>query len=137
MSGLERVALLLTLIERLCEVMAREADCVRRMAVDRIDELQREKRALAEAYEKELAAFRRQPELVAGLSLETRRELEQAMRRLQAASRRNADLLLAAKSVTERLLRRVTEALAEEPRVVPPPPARGGRVVAVSFDRSI
>jgi len=136
-SGLERVAMLVTLIERLCEVMAREAECVRRMAVDRIGELQQEKRTLAQAYEKELSALRRQPEAVAALPLRTRQELEQAMRRLQAASRRNADLLLAAKSVTERLLRRVTEALAEEPRAVAPPPARGGRVIAVSFDRSI
>lgn len=137
MSGLERVALLVTLIERLCTVMAREAECVRRMAVERIGELQQEKRTLAQAYEKELSALRRQPEAIAGLPLETRRELERAMRRLQAASRHNADLLLAAKSVTERLLRRVSEALAEEPRAHASPPARAGRVIAVSFDRSI
>lgn len=137
MSALERVAVLLTLIERLCAVMAREGDCVRRMAVDRIGELQEEKRVLAQAYEKELAALRRQPEAMAALPIEARRQLEEGMRRLQAASRRNADLLLAAKTVTERLLRRLAEALADEPSGAVPPPARAGRVIAVSFDRSV
>lgn len=137
MSGLERIAVLLTLIDRLCEVMAEECDCVRRMAVDRIAEVQHEKRVLAEAYEKELGALRRQPESVGALPLEARRQLEQGMRRLQAASRRNADVLLAAKTVTERLLRRVADALAAEPRGAAPPPAHAGRVIAVSFDRSV
>jgi flagellar biosynthesis/type III secretory pathway chaperone len=136
-SGLERIAVVLTLIERLCAVMAEEGDCVRRMAVDRIGELQEEKRALAEAYEKELAALRRAPEVVGALPLEARHELEEGMRRLQAASRRNADLLAAAKTVTERLLRRVTEALAIELPGAGPAPGRTGRVVAVSFDRSV
>lgn len=137
MSGLERIALVLTLIERLCEVMAHENDCVRRMAVDRISQLQEEKRSLAQAYEKELAALRRQPEAVGALPIEVRRRLEEGMRRLQATARRNADVLLAAKSVSERLLRRVAEALADEPGGTAPPPARGGRVIAVSFDRSV
>lgn len=136
-SGLERIAVLLTLIERLCDVMAREGECVRRMAVDRIAELQKEKRVLAQAYEKELAALRRRPELLGSLPLEARRQLEEGMRRLQAATRRNADVLLAAKTVTERLLRRVTEALAEDPAGTAPPPGRSGRVIAVSFDRSV
>lgn len=137
MSALERIAVLLALIERLCEVMAREGESVRRMAVERIGELQEEKRVLAQAYEKELAALRREPEALAALPLEARRELEEGMRRLQAAARRNADLLRAAKTVTERLLRRVAEALADEPRLAGPLPARGARVIAVSFDRSV
>ncbi len=137
MSGLERIAVLLTLIERLCEVMAREGECVRRMAVERLAELREEKRALAQAYEKELAALRREPAAVAALPLEARRQLEEGMRRLQAASRRNADLLAAAKTVTERLLRRVTEALAVELPGAGPAAGRTGRVVAVSFDRSV
>lgn len=137
MSGLERIALLLTLIERLCEVMALENDCVRRMAVDRIAQLQEEKRSLAQAYETQLAALRREPEAVGALPVEARLRLEEGMRRLQAAARRNADVLRAAKSVTERLLRRVAEALADEPGGALPPPARGGRVIAVSFDRSV
>lgn len=136
-SGLERIAVLLTLIERLCDVMAREGECVRRMAVDRIAELQKEKRVLAQAYEKEIAALRRRPELLGSLPLEVRRQLEDGMRRLQAATRRNADVLLAAKTVTERLLRRVTEALAEDPAGTAPLPGRPGRVIAVSFDRSV
>lgn len=137
MSGLERIAVLITLIDRLCAVMAQETDCVRRMAIDRIGEVQDEKRLLAEAYEKELGALRRRPEALGGLPMEARRQLEEAMRRLQAASRRNADVLLAAKTVTERLLRRVADALAAEPRGAARPPAQGGRVIAVSFDRHV
>ncbi len=137
MSGLERIAVLLTLIERLCAVMAEECACVRRMAVDRIAEVQEEKRLLAEAYEKELSALRRQPELIGSLPVEARRQLEEGMRRLQAAARRNADVLLAAKSVTERLLRRLSESLATESHGPTPPPARVGRVIAVAFDRSV
>lgn len=137
MSGLERIAVLLTLIDRLCEVLAQESDCVRRMAIDRIGEVQDEKRLLAEAYEKELGVLRRRPEVVGGLPIEARRQLEAAMRRLQAAVRRNADVLLAAKTVTERLLRRVADALAAEPRVAVRPPPQAGRVIAVSFDRHV
>jgi len=136
-SGFERIAVLLTLIERLCEVMAEESESVRRMAVDRIAELQKEKRALVQAYEKELAALRREPEVLGSVPLETRRELEEGMRRLRAVTRRNADLLLAAKTVTERLLRWVSEALADEPAAATAPPGRVGRVIAVSFDRSV
>jgi flagellar biosynthesis/type III secretory pathway chaperone len=136
-SGFERIAVLLTLIERLCEVVAQESECVRRMAVDRIAELHKEKRALAQAYEKELAALRGEPEVLGSLPIETRRELEEGMRRLRAATRRNVDLLLAAKTVTERLLRSVSEALAEEPAAATAPPGRAGRVIAVSFDRSV
>lgn len=137
MSGLERIALLITLIDRLCAVMSQENDCVRRMAIDRIAEVQEEKRVLAEAYEKELDALRRRPEALGGLPMEVRRQLEEAMRRLQAASRRNADVLLAAKTVTERLLRRVADALAAEPRHAARSAAQGGRVIAVSFDRQV
>lgn len=137
MSGLERIAVLLTLIDRLCDVLAQESDCVRRMAVDRIGEIQAEKRLLAEAYERELGTLRRRPEIVGGLPIEVRRQLEEAMRRLQAAVRRNADVLLAAKTVTERLLRRVADALAAEPHAAGRPPPSAGRVIAVSFDRHV
>lgn len=139
MSGLERVAVVIALIERLCEVMARENDCVRRFALDPLSELQAEKRTLAQAYEKELDRLRRQPELLGGLPVEPRRQLEEAMRRMQAAVRRNAEVLSAAKTVSERLLRRVSEALAEEPGRVAPASgaAPRGRVIAMSFDRQV
>lgn len=139
MSGLERVAVLLALIERLCEVMARENDCVRRFALDPLSELQAEKRTLAQAYEKELDRLRRQPELLGALPVEPRRQLEEAMRRMQVAVRRNAEVLSAAKTVSERLLRRVSEALAEEPRrgALAVGPAPRGRVIAMSVDRQV
>ncbi|MCS6778541.1 MAG: hypothetical protein NZ555_02415 [Geminicoccaceae bacterium] len=139
MSGLERVVVLLALIEKLCEVMARENDCVRRFALDPLSELQAEKRTLAQAYEKELDRLRREPELLGALPLEPRRQLEEAMRRMRAAARRNAEVLSAAKTVSERLLRRLSEALAEEPRhgALASGAAPRGRVIAMSVDRQV
>ncbi len=142
MSGLERLALLLSVIERLCAVMAQENDCLRRMEVETVRALHLEKRRLAEAYERELGQLRREPTLLAELPVHARIELEEAMRRLHAAARRNSEVLWAAKTVSERLLRHLAESLAEHPFAHSLSSPRGatsgtGKVVAISCDQRI
>lgn len=122
--------------------MAQENDHLRRMDVEQVRALHLEKRRLAEAYEEELGRLRREPGLLADLPLSARAELEEAMRRLQAAARRNGEMLWAAKTVSERLLRQLAESLAEHPFALPSTAGQGptpssGKVVAMSCDQRI
>ena len=138
MSALERVAVLLALIERLRQVMAEENNCIKRMRIDDIGELQEEKRLLAEAYEKELRGFRANASVMAELSIEARLTLQEAMRELQLAVRRNTDTLRAAKTVIERMLRRVSEGLGTTSMMgYGPLTARQAEVIPMAFDRQI
>lgn len=138
MSALERAAVLLALIDRLRQVMAEENNCIKRMRIDDIGELQEEKRMLAEAYEKELRSMRTSPALMAELPQEARVALQDAMRELQIAVRRNTDTLRAAKTVIERMLRRVSEGLGTASAMGYGPLAlRQAEVIPVAFDRQI
>lgn len=139
MEPLERVAMLLTLLRRLEDVMARENEAVRRMRLEPLAGLHAEKEALAGAYERQLRELRCRPELVGALPIEARRELETGMRRFQCASRRNAEVLAAARTVIDKLMRRLADGLGQSRA----PAARyggggapGGRLVALAVDRT-
>lgn len=136
MSAMERVVVVLTLMQRLREVMTAETEAVRRMQLDRLTTIQEEKRLLGDSYERELRQLRAEPELLATLPQETRVMLQEAMREMQTAVRRNIDMLGAAKIVVERLLRRVAEGMQALPMAANPP-AGGARVIAVAFDRQV
>jgi hypothetical protein len=96
-----RVALLLTLMRQLQEVIRTENALLREMKLTRLQELQAEKTALAGSYEVELRRLRRDPELLGALDPESRALLDAAMRELQATLRSSADRLLQAKQVAE------------------------------------
>lgn len=136
MKTLEKIALLLTLMQQLHEVMTAETEAVRQMQLARLGELQEEKRQLADRYERELLTLRREPEAMAALPLETRQILQDAMRDMQQAIRRNMDMLAAAKIVAERLLRRVAEGIQAFPSQSTPP-VGGGRVIAFALDQQL
>jgi hypothetical protein len=135
-----RLALFLTLMRQLEEVMQAEQVLLREMKLDRLRELQSEKSSLAEHYELELRRLRTSPELFAAMDLEDRSALEERMRRFKSALRRNAERLAQAREVVDGVIRALSDGLAVAggqagyggaSRL----PAEPGRVVAVAFDR--
>jgi hypothetical protein len=143
MEPLERAAVLLTLVQALQDVMKRENAMLRSMQLARLGDLQQEKAALGEAYEIELAALRRAPEVVAGLPDHVRRQLELAMRELQRAMRVNIDALRVGREVIEGVVRRIGSCLAarDEQGGAYGRRAAGevaaGRIIPIAVDRRI
>lgn len=86
----DRVAVLLTLMRQLGEVMRTENGLLREMRLPRLRELQEEKVALAGAYELALRRLRQAPEVMASLDGAGRTMLEASMREFQATVRGNA-----------------------------------------------
>jgi hypothetical protein len=143
MDGDVSVAMLLTLMRELQEVMRTEGALLREMRLERIQALQLEKSALAERYERVFRKLRASPGLVAELTPEERLMLEQALRQFQAAVSANAERLGAAKRVSESVLQVIRDGLDAVPptlRGYPGAPRtagawEGARVIPVAFDR--
>lgn len=115
----ERTVLLRALMRELEGVMRAEAALLRGMRLDRIEALQAEKSALAEAYERELRALRQAPEALAALAPAARESLGEAMRGFQAAVADNARRLGAARKVAEGVVRALGASLAASRRPQP------------------
>jgi hypothetical protein len=144
MSSLERVTVVMTLMEQLRAVMAEENALVRQMKLDRLNDLHAEKAALADAYELELRRLRGEPELFVELSDDVREHLQETTRNFQEASKYNAQVLMAARTLVERMMRKLGESMA-----VTAPRAGGygqqpgkesltsGQVISVAFNREL
>ncbi|HEX2525846.1 MAG TPA: hypothetical protein VHL31_06020 [Geminicoccus sp.] len=143
MEALERVAVIMTLMRQLEQVMEQEIQILRGMRLDRLQDIVMEKTTLCHAYEAELRALRRQPELMALLDPEVRRSLEQATRIFQAKAADNLRSLEAARTVVERVMRHIgssLEAGPAKPKLYPQQRtgnAMRGQVIALAFDRQI
>ncbi|HMR31629.1 MAG TPA: hypothetical protein PKA13_10660 [Geminicoccaceae bacterium] len=139
------MAVLLTLMRELEEVIRLENGVLRDMKLGRVADLQKEKAALAEKYEVQLRALRSSPEVVASLPDGVRANLEQATRSFQEIVRANVRALGAARTVVEGIVRHIGESLATvRPSRTGYPGMAGmaaeggpGRVIAVAFDRRI
>jgi len=142
MEPLEQVTVLMTLMQRLGQVLEHERAILRGMRLDGLSDIQDEKAALAEAYEIELARLRRSPETIAGLEPAVRGRLHDAMRELQDAIAANLNALLAAQSVIERIMDNIGQSLAASGRGPgyqaggqAAAAAASGQVISVAFDR--
>lgn len=131
MSGFERTVLLITLMRRLADVMARQGEIVRALRLEGLADLVEEQRVLTEAFERELLAFRAGPHLAGALPEASRAELELEMRSLRRAFRSNVRTIAAARSVMEGLLRQLRRSCAAAV------PAQGATVIPVAFDRQV
>jgi len=107
----DRVAVLLMLMHQLQDVMRTENGLLREMRLPRLQELQQEKSALADAYELALRRLRQAPETMGSLDEASRGMLEAAMREFQLAVRGNADRLLQSRGVIEDIVRILGESL--------------------------
>ena len=140
MTGAEaRVAVLLTLMRQLQEVMRAENGLLRDLKLARMRELQGEKAALAESYELELRRLRQTPEAMSTLSGEVRRLLESSMREFQATVRANADRLFQARGVVEAVVQAIGGSIGTAGRGYAPAASvaveGSSRVIPVAFDR--
>jgi hypothetical protein len=133
-----RVALLMTLMRQLQEVIRAENALLREMKLSRLQALQAEKSALAGSYEVELRRLRQSPELLGALDPESRALLDAAMREFQATLRSSADRLLQAKQVAEGIVQALGASLTAPGamgRGYAAPENAASRVIAVAFDR--
>jgi hypothetical protein len=139
MSAESRVAVLVTLMRQLQEVMRTENGLLRDLKLARLRELQAEKSALAASYELELRRLREAPGLLGALDADARRLLEDSMREFQRSVRANADRLRGARSLVEMLVQTLGQGLDEPDRRYRGGQAAAGeraaRVIAVAFDR--
>jgi hypothetical protein len=139
MDSPERLALLLTHMRRLEQVMELENSLVQGMRLDRLSDLHAEKAALADALEAQLRVVRRDAGILGALPIGARRELEARLRAFRQAARQNARILEAAQGIIERLMRRLAESLARTAtrsgRLGPADPP--GRVLPIALDRRI
>ena len=139
MDPSERLALLLTHMRRLEQVMELENSLVQGMRLERLSDLHVEKSALADALEAQLRQVRGDARILGALPIGARRELEAALRAFRQAARHNARILEAAQGIIERLMRRLAESLA---RSAPRPGRQGqadgrGRVLPIALDRQV
>ena len=145
MAPLERVTVMITLIRQLEDVMARENQALKAMQMEEVEALQDDKSLLTEAYEIEMRKLRSDPAILGSLDDNVRSTLDDAIRSLQATSRRNANTLEAAKTVIERLVQRLSDSIAKSS------PGRNyglasgtqfagqtsGKVIAVAFNHAV
>jgi hypothetical protein len=140
MEPLEQIAVLMTLMKRLGQVMEHERAILRSLRLDVLPDIQEEKAALAEAYEIELSRLRCSPEVLAGLDPRVRSQLHEAMRAFQECAALNLNALRGAKTSVEKVLQSIAGSLAQslpgsgdarQPSVAEP----RGQVIPVVFDR--
>ena len=144
MEPLEQVTVLITLMQRLGQVMDHERAVLRSLRLDALPDLQDEKAALAEAYEIELDRLRRQPHTLAALDDGVRGKLHEAMRDFQGALTANLNALLSAQMVVEKVMTNIGQSLARgtQPQAYGAhgqarPPEPRGQVIPVAFDRKL
>lgn len=144
MEPLEQVTIVMTLMQRLAQVMDHERAILRSLRLDALPDIQDEKAALAEAYEIELGRLCRSPATLAVLEPLVRERLEEAMRGFQEALAANLNALLGAQTVVDRVLRNIGDSLARGTGG-PSYGARGqagagnggGQVIPVAFNRTL
>ncbi|MDX1486345.1 MAG: hypothetical protein R3229_17885 [Alphaproteobacteria bacterium] len=99
---------------RLIDVMQRELEFLNEMKPEGIRDLQAEKEDLANAYERQMAAIKSNPRLLRECDDEVKARLEVVTDRFAATMTENERSLRAVKSVSERLLNVIINAVAEK-----------------------
>ena len=143
MEALERVTVVMALMNQLEQTMEQEILTLRSMRLDRLGEIVAEKTQLCHSYEAELRHLQRQPELLGSLDHAIRLELEQATRTFQLRAGHNLRALQAARSVIERVMRHIGASLEAAPfkpklyRLGPSTTSLPNQVIALAFDRQV
>lgn len=111
MTPFDQVSLALTVLRRLQRVVTHETAMLRQMKLTPLADLQAEKAALVEAYERQTHQLRATPEIFAALDAPAREAFEQASRELQVAIARNVRALETAREVVEGVVRALGQSL--------------------------
>lgn len=139
-DGLTRVATVITLLRRLGAVLDDEVRMLRRMQLAGLPAVVALKEELAAAYERELTALRREPEVLGALAIDQRRALEEAIRGFQAKLAASRQHNAAARQVLEDIVRLVARSAARHelggagygPVLAAPPLRTGAPPVALN-----
>lgn len=102
-----------SLVTELTGVIMRETMCLRANRPLQIVEMQEEKSRLANEYALDMQTIRDRKDLLDRAPSEKISKLKGAMARLEEALKENADAIIAAKSMSERLIRAIAEACNE------------------------
>jgi len=113
LSPAELVERVLLLSTQLLDVITRETEMLETQQLLKIGELQDEKIRLANDYAMDIQAISRRKELIDRAPSEKIARLKAKMAELDAALTRNRDVLGAAKSVSERILKSVADTVNE------------------------
>lgn len=144
MEALEQVTVLMTLMQRLGQVLDHERAVLRGLHLNTLADILDEKLALTDAYEIELQRLRHSPETIAALDPAVRTQLHEAMQAFQETVSANANALLATQTVIEKVVQHVGQSLAATGRGLgygargEAAAAGGGgsaQVIPVAFDR--
>lgn len=142
MEPLEQVTVMITLIRQLEEILEKENRALKAMTMADFEALQPDKALLTEAYEIEMRKLRQNPQILGSLDSSVRQALDDAVRQLQATSRRNAHALEAARVVIERLVEKLGQNAQSVSRggrygQSGTPVSSRGQVIAVAFNHAI
>lgn len=113
-SGKSLIEKLIFITASLIDVMTREIEFLKNMQPHEIRDLQREKADLARAYEACMTRIKAQPDLLAEADSVLKRQLKDLTQKFQAVLADNERALRAVKSVSERLLNVIVNAVAEK-----------------------
>lgn len=113
LTPLELVERVLSVSEQLTDVIRRESELLESNQPLSIGELQEEKIRLSSEYAMDIQAISLRKELIDRAPAEKINRLKTAMTTLNTTLERNGQLLLAAKSVSERILKSVADTMNE------------------------
>jgi parvulin-like peptidyl-prolyl isomerase len=113
LTPMELVERVLSVSEQLTDVIRRESELLESNQPLSIGELQEEKIRLSNEYAMDIQAISLRKELIDRAPAEKINRLKTAMATLNTALERNGNLLLAAKSVSERILKSVADTVNE------------------------
>ncbi len=111
MTPFDRVSLALTVMRQLQHVVVRETEALRQMKLAPLADLQAEKAALADSYERLVRELRAAPEIFAALEPPVRESFALASRELQATIAANVRALAAARQVVDGVVRTLGQSL--------------------------
>ncbi|MCZ6722078.1 MAG: hypothetical protein O7A65_11130 [Proteobacteria bacterium] len=110
----ERFDELVQISDRLSDLMSAETTALRAMRPKDIVPLQEEKALLTEQYAEQLKLLRADPHVLDQTDASTRELVRDATRRLHDLARHNCHVLTAARTVNERLMKAVADAVSAE-----------------------
>ncbi len=109
MSNANRIADLVQITNRLCDLLELESEILRARKLTEMDAVRQDKIALSAVYETHVRTLRSQPEMLADSTPELRRQLKAAFERLEKVLGENERGLRAAKETSNRVLRAIAD----------------------------
>lgn len=136
---------LMTVSDRLADLMSRENQILRSMRPGDIKDLQKDKAELAQRYEQHMLAVRNDPAILAAAGPALRAKLREQSLRFDAVLAENERRLRSLRSLSERLMKTIVDTVTEQRRapayssagVMNDRAGPGRRTVAVTLNKQL